>query len=207
MDSNLSANVFGSAEGTGIPNFDDPWVDCEICDEPVRFSDYIRHTQHHMMMSPFIQLAQQLRAGTLGGFAPLPDNVVSVIEHEQQPTLVIRTADSNLTVFIMENIREELEDDSPPLGLDVNTVTMPLATEAVTEPCPVCYKDTSEVSDWVKTCVCSHVYCKPCISQWLAHHTQCPTCRSGLHVHHAPQSPAIHGDEPIFPLDMPTDTP
>ena len=43
------------------------------------------------------------------------------------------------------------------------------------EPCPICFAEPMEDPAAVE--VCSHVFCKECISSWVNIHSSCPLCR------------------------------
>ena len=43
--------------------------------------------------------------------------------------------------------------------------------------CAICQEDINK-SDKIRRLKCSHLYCDPCISQWLSKNTTCPLCKT-----------------------------
>ena len=46
------------------------------------------------------------------------------------------------------------------------------------ESCSICYEEFDECKDIVKLDVCSHIYHKECIKDWLINKNNCPMCRA-----------------------------
>lgn len=61
-------------------------------------------------------------------------------------------------------------------------VELPAATALASEcECAVCLVDLPAGSDAIKLC-CGHVFCQPCIKDWVAKSATCPMCRVDLKV-------------------------
>ncbi|KJE94201.1 hypothetical protein CAOG_04881 [Capsaspora owczarzaki ATCC 30864] len=69
--------------------------------------------------------------------------------------------------------------NSPLTGTGIATVPVG-ASQSVgakrAEVCPICIETSTEL------CMtpCGHVFCAPCIADWMRHHRICPTCRSRI---------------------------
>ena len=63
---------------------------------------------------------------------------------------------------------------------DVETLA-PLCEPKEDSTCSICLKEScdnlSEGTQWRKICPCGHVFCAPCIEQWLRVKQLCPLCR------------------------------
>jgi len=61
-------------------------------------------------------------------------------------------------------------------------VELPAATTLASEcECAVCLLDLPAGADAIKLC-CGHVFCQPCIKDWVAKSATCPMCRIDLKV-------------------------
>ena len=56
--------------------------------------------------------------------------------------------------------------------LRISNITSKITLEKP-EPCPICLHDKL---DFRRT-QCNHIFCSPCLEQWLAKHSSCPLCK------------------------------
>jgi len=175
VDSNVQANIA----------FEDPTIQCEICQESIPFSQYLQHSQQHM-----------------NAFIPFPLNgIMQLFDPSGAPTLVIQNNNNRLMVFMLNgNFAQNMELDPEEAedmitGLNVEEVTKSFADDEQlaffdedgnAELCPICYKERSEIGkeNLVQTNICKHIFCRVCIEHWLQNHNQCPSCRSVLSCQH-----------------------
>ena len=63
------------------------------------------------------------------------------------------------------------------IGIDSSSVSTDFTDKAKTELCPICLDSTETKKTQL---LCSHIYCRTCISTWLNKSKKCPLCMADL---------------------------
>jgi hypothetical protein len=101
--------------------------------------------------------------------------VVNGVQGERRAMIAQLKKPGALKILLMRGEGVELEAEAvKPL------IELPAATTLASEcECAVCLLDLPAGSDAIKLC-CGHVFCQPCIKDWVAKSATCPMCRVDL---------------------------
>ncbi len=119
-----------------------------------------------------------------------PDDIPSIVRRFLKMYTSLTSLEPQWDVWFCAHAVSELIDESYYIGDPhhfvkrfMNKVLVPISDSA--EPCPVCYDD--EVPLFRTRC--GHVFCKPCITNWVKKNLACPMCRKFI------SQPTLNNDE------------